>query len=81
MTVVTSAGSSAGGDLYVNIESGNVLVFKNLATANGNVVPDHMFFRRQHWQRQPAPERRHQPLINHGDAVLQQISAGTHSAF
>ena len=43
MTVVTGPGSSASGDLYVNIEGGNVLVFKNIGTANGNVAPDHMF--------------------------------------
>lgn len=43
MTVVTSPGSSPSGDLYVNIESGNVLVFKNIAAANGNIAPDRMF--------------------------------------
>ncbi len=43
MAVVTGPGSSASGDLYVNIENGNVLVFKNVATLNGNVTPDHMF--------------------------------------
>lgn len=43
MTVVTGPGSSPSGDLYVNIEFGNVLVFKNIGTANGNVAPDHMF--------------------------------------
>lgn len=43
MTVVTGPGSSPSGDLYVNIEFGNVLVFKNIGTANGNVAPDHTF--------------------------------------
>lgn len=43
MTVVTGPGSSPSGDLYVNIEFGNVLVFKNIGTANGNIAPDHMF--------------------------------------
>lgn len=42
IAVVTGPGASAGGDLYVNVEFGNVLVFKNIATANGNVAPDHM---------------------------------------
>jgi hypothetical protein len=43
MTVVTGPGSSPSGDLYVNVEFGNVLVFKNIGTINGNVAPDHMF--------------------------------------
>jgi hypothetical protein len=43
MTVVTSPGSSSGGDLYVNVDCSTVLVFKNIATTNGNVAPDHMF--------------------------------------
>ncbi|HEX3094197.1 MAG TPA: hypothetical protein VHW72_16305 [Candidatus Angelobacter sp.] len=44
MTVVTGPGSSPSGDLYVNVDLGNVLVFKNIGTANGNVSPDHLFF-------------------------------------
>lgn len=43
MAVFTGPGASAGGDLYVNIQAGTVLVFKNIATANGNVAPDHSF--------------------------------------
>jgi hypothetical protein len=27
----------------VNVESGTVLVFKNLNTANGDIAPDHSF--------------------------------------
>ena len=44
MTVVTGPGSSPSGDLYLNVDLGNVLVFKNIGTANGNVSPDHLFF-------------------------------------
>ena len=44
MTVVTGPGASPSGDLYLNVDLGNVLVFKNIGTANGNVSPDHLFF-------------------------------------
>jgi len=43
MTIVTSGGSSSIGDLYVNIGSGTVLVFKNIARAKGNILPNHVF--------------------------------------
>lgn len=43
MAVISGPSSSPGGDLYVNVESGTVLVFKNLNTANGNIAPDHSF--------------------------------------
>jgi hypothetical protein len=43
MAVVTGPNASPGGDLYVNVELGTVLVFKNINTANGNIAPDHSF--------------------------------------
>jgi hypothetical protein len=39
LAVFNGPGASAGGDLYVSVESGKVLVFTNIATANGDVKP------------------------------------------
>lgn len=39
LSVFNGPGASAGGDLYVSVESGKVLVFANIATANGDVMP------------------------------------------
>ena len=43
LAVYTGPGASAGGDLYVSIELGKVLVFSNIAAANGNVIPARTF--------------------------------------
>ena len=43
MTVYTGPGASPGGDLYVNTNFGNVLVFNNIATADGNIAPGRTF--------------------------------------
>jgi hypothetical protein len=43
LTVYTGPGASAGGDLYISVESGKVLVFTNIDKANGNVVPARTF--------------------------------------
>jgi hypothetical protein len=43
LTVYSGPGASAGGDLYVSIELGKVLVFSNIAAANGNVLPTRTF--------------------------------------
>jgi hypothetical protein len=39
LAVFNGPGASAGGDLYVSVESGKVLVFTNIATANGDMKP------------------------------------------
>jgi hypothetical protein len=39
LAVFDGPGGSAGGDLYVSVESGKVLVFTNIATANGDMKP------------------------------------------
>jgi len=43
LAVYTGPGASVGGDLYVSIELGKVLVFSNIAAANGNVIPARTF--------------------------------------
>jgi hypothetical protein len=43
LAVYSGPGASAGGDLYVSIELGKVLVFNNIAAANGNVLPARTF--------------------------------------
>ncbi len=39
LAIFNGPGASAGGDLYVSVESGKVLVFTNIATANGDMKP------------------------------------------
>lgn len=39
LAVFNGPGASAGGDLYVSVESGVLLVFTNIATANGDMKP------------------------------------------
>jgi hypothetical protein len=43
LTVYTGPGASAGGDLYVSVESGKVLVFTDIDKANGSVAPARTF--------------------------------------
>jgi hypothetical protein len=43
LVVYTGPGASTGGDLYVSIEFGKVLVFSNVAAANGNMIPARTF--------------------------------------
>lgn len=43
LAVYTGPGASVGGDLYVSTELGKVLVFSNIAAANGNVIPARTF--------------------------------------